>query len=116
MKYILIILFFILNGCAANKETKIITIKKSFAPQIWSDHKLFKGSLEMCSSKGKSILESLTFNKIVKNGHFVYGNFSNNRAVIKCVSIPEGTFVYTAVAGPNVKVVEKLRNEIMWQL
>lgn len=116
MKYGLIIIILILNGCAANKEIKTITIHKEFAPQIWSGHKVFKGTLEMCSSKGKAILESLGFIHVVKNGNFVYGNFSNNRAVIKCVSISKGAFVYTAVAGPKVKLVEKLRNEIMWQL
>lgn len=116
MKYGFLIALLLLSGCASNKEIKPITIQKEFAPHIWSDHKVFEGAIEMCASKGSAILNSLGFLHVVKNGHFVYGNFSNNRAIIKCVSISEGTFVYAAVAGPNVKLVEKLRNEIMWQL
>lgn len=116
MKYTFLIVLLVLGGCTSNKEIKTVTIQKEFAPHIWSDHKVFEGSLEMCSSKGKAILESLGFLHVVKNGNFIYGNFSSNRAVVKCVSISESTFVYAAVAGPKVKLVEKLRNEIMWQL
>lgn len=103
-------------GCAGNSEVKTLTIQKEFAPHIWSDHKIFKGSLEMCAAKGESILESLGFIHVVRNGYFVYGNFSINRAVIKCVSVEDRVFVYAAVAGPKVQLVEKLRNEIIWQL
>ena len=93
-----------------------VTIQKEYAPHLRSDHKIFNGTTDICSSKGKAILESLGFIHVVKNGNFVYGNFSNNRAAVKCVSVSEVTFVYTAVAGPNIVLVEKLRNEIVWQL
>ncbi len=116
MKYGFLITLLLLSGCASNKEIKPITIQKEFAPHIWSDHKIFEGTIEMCASKASAILNSLGFLHVVKNGYFVYGNFSNNRAVIKCVSISESTFFYAAVAGPKVQLVEKLRNEIMWQL
>ena len=106
----------ILSACSSNKEIKTVTIQKEFAPHIWSDHKIFNGTIEMCSSKGKSILESLGFIHVVKNENYVYGNFSNNRATVKCVTVEGVTFVYAAVAGPKVELVEKLRNEIIWQL
>ncbi|WP_139056498.1 hypothetical protein [Rheinheimera sp. A13L] len=124
MKLVAIAFLILLGGCTSNtvkeipqeKEIEVRTIQKEFTPHIWSDHKILKISTEACAEKGKEILESLGFNQIIKNGSYVYGNYSNNRAVIKCSSVNESTFVYAAVAGPKVKVVEKLRNEIVWQL
>lgn len=124
VKLIAVVFLILLCGCASNaakeahqeKEIEVRTIQKEFTPHIWSDHKILKVSTEICADKGTEILASLGFNKIVKNGSYVYGNYANNRAVIKCTSVGESTFVYAAVAGPKVKVVEKLRNEIVWQL
>lgn len=116
MRYMVVMLLTVLSACASNKDIETVTIQKEFAPHIWSDHKVFNGTIEMCSSKGKSILESLGFNHVVKNENYVYGNFSNNRATVKCVSVAGVTFVYAAVAGPEVELVETLRNEIVWQL
>lgn len=116
MKFIAILFLLVLSGCASNQEIKTITIQKEFAPNIWSGHKELKISVESCATKGVSILESLGFKNIVKNGNYVYGNYSNNRAAVKCVSVANVTFVYAAVAGPKVELVEKLRNEIIWQL
>ncbi len=124
MKLTAVVILILLGGCTSNaakksdqeKEIEVRTIQKEFTPHIWSDHKILKVSTEACAEKGTEILESLGFNQIVKNGSYVYGNYSNNRAVIKCTLVGESTFVYTAVAGPKVKVVEKLRNEIVWQL
>jgi hypothetical protein len=62
------------------------------------------------------ILEALSFIGVVRSGNYVYGNLLANRAAIKCVSTGSGTFVYAAVAGPEVKQVEGLRNEIVWRL
>ena len=116
MKYGILLTLVILSGCSSNSEIKPITVQKEFAPHIWSDHKIFSGTLDMCATKGKSILESLGFLYVIKNNNYVYGNFSNNRAVVKCVNVNDSSFVYIAVAGPKVELVEKLRNEIMWQL
>lgn len=124
VKLIAVVFLILLCGCASNaakethqeKEIEVRTIQKEFTPHIWSDHKILKVSTEICADKGTEILASLGFNKIVKNGSYVYGNYANNRAVIKCTSVGESTFVYAAVAGPKVKVVENLRNEIVWQL
>lgn len=124
MKLITVVALILLSGCASNavkeansgQEVEVRTIQKEFTPHIWSDHKVLKISPEICAEKGAEILASLGFNQIVKNGTYVYGNYSNNRAVIKCALIADGTFVYAVVAGPKVKVVEKLRNEIVWQL
>lgn len=124
MKLIVVGFLMLLGGCASNtarvadqeKEIEVRTIQKEFTPHIWSDHKILKISTNTCAEKGVEILESLGFIQIIKNVDYVYGNHSNNRAVIKCTSVGEHTFVYAVVAGPKVKVVENLRNEIMWQL
>lgn len=126
IKYLTLAFIITLSGCASNPEkapepkvitkTKLVTIKTEYTPQLWSHHKLLKETPELCAVKGVSILNSLGFKSVVKNGNYVYGNFSNNRATIKCVKFNKQTFVYTAVAGADVKVVEKLRNEISWKL
>lgn len=124
MKLVAVAFLILLGGCVSNtakethqeKEIEVRTIQKEFAPHIWSDHKILKVSTEVCAKKGTEILESLGFNQIVKNGTYVYGSYSNNRAVIKCTYVGKNTFVYAAVAGPKVEVVEKLRNDIVWQL
>jgi hypothetical protein len=121
-------LVILLAGCASSTKepvepqvitkttTKFVTVSKEYTPQLWSHHELLKGSPETCANKGVNILRELGFKSVVKNGHYVYGNFSNNRAAIKCVEMNDSTFVYTAVAGADVKLVEKLRNEIAWKL
>jgi hypothetical protein len=94
----------------------LVTVSKEYTPQLWSHHILLEESPALCADKGVSILNSLGFKSVVKNGNYAYGNFTNNRAAIKCVSVNNKTFVYTAVAGSDVKLVEKLRNEIAWKL
>jgi hypothetical protein len=98
------------------KNSHIKNTKKSYIPQLWSHHKEMKGLPEQCATKGIEILKSLGFSSVVKNGNYVYGNFELNRATIKCVGVDKHTFVYTAVAGKNVKQVEQLRNKISWKL
>jgi hypothetical protein len=95
-----------------NTEFKDVNLQESYTPQLWSHHKKLKISPELCASKGVNVLNSLGFTSVVKNGNYVYGNFNRNRAAIKCVEFENHTFVYTAVAGKNVKTVEKLRNNI----
>ena len=116
MRILVTALALLTSSCATTTEPETVTLQKEFAPHLWSDHKQLNTSPDLCATKGQSILGSLGFTSIVRNGYFVYGNFSSNRAVIKCVATDDGTFVYAAVAGPKVKIVEKLRNEIVWQL
>lgn len=99
-------------------DLEVITIEKEFPPQIWSDHKELAYSESICAKKGIEILGSLGFSEIIKSSHgnYIYGNFSNNRAAIKCVTVQNQTFAYVIVAGAKSVVVEKLRNEIFWQL
>lgn len=84
-------------------------------PQLWSHHKLLKMSAEKCSSKAMLTLERLGFSSIVKNGLYAYGNYTGSRAALKCVEMSENSLIYIAVAGPDVKLVEKLRNQIAWE-
>lgn len=128
MKWILLSLsMIVVSGCAVNQgkttvsdtnTREVVTIQKEFPPQIWSDHKLLEISEAKCADKGIEILSSLGFNRVVKSSHgaYVYGNYANNRSAIKCTTIADKTLVYVIVAGPKVDVVQKLRNEIMWQL
>lgn len=127
MKWITsVVVLLIVSGCASNYQTqkpqaveklKVVTIQKDFPPQVWSDHKILTISEIECAKKGVQILSSLGFTQIVKSSHgqYMYGNYSSNRAAVKCLSAGGQTFMYAVVAGPEVDVVERLRNEIMWQ-
>lgn len=133
MRFILIIIAFFVVGCSSTsalkqepmhviehemlrKETEVVTIEKAVIPQVWSDHKILNISEEICAQKGVDILTTLGFERIVMSGSYVYGNYINNRAAIKCTRVENKTFVYAVVAGPKVKIVERLRNEIIWKL
>ena len=85
-------------------------------PHVWSSHKELDIPAAACGQKGMDILNSLGFNNVVKSTHgeYIYGNYISNRAAVKCVPQGEGTFLYVVVAGPEVKTVEKLRNQITW--
>lgn len=85
-------------------------------PHLWSHHKLLGISVDECSTQALSILKTLGFSSVVKNEQYVYGNYQGNRAAIKCVELADKSFVYTAVAGADVKLVEQLRNKISWKL
>ena len=128
MKWIICsLILLVVSGCAQNQakttepnssDIEVLTIQKEFAPQLWSDHKLLEIHESQCADKGVEILSSLGFIGVVKSSHgpYVYGNYSNNRAAIKCTTVQGKTLVYVVVAGPKVEIVEKFRNEIMWQL
>ncbi|WP_281561081.1 hypothetical protein [Thalassomonas sp. RHCl1] len=88
----------------------------SAVPQLWSHHKFLEISADECSNNALSILNELGFNSVIKNKLYVYGNRNGNRAAIKCVNMGGNSFVYAAVAGADVTLVEKLRNEIAWKL
>jgi len=116
MKGIVCIIFILLlNGCAStSNETK--SIVKSQPPQLWSTHKELDVSVSLCAKKGLSALKSLGFTSVVQNENFAYGNFDDNRAAVKCVPKGNHSFVYLAVAGPDKKIVEKLRNQLSWKM
>lgn len=123
MKYISLLLLAILTGCASGPAEKSMSeVQPSPAalfappPQLWSAQKMLSGSPEACADEALEILKALQFISVAKNGTYVYGNLMSNRAAIKCIPNGEGTFVYTVVAGPEKKQVERLRNEIFWRL
>ncbi len=110
---------YIIDKIYGTPETTVIT--KTYAPHLWSDFKLLNISPDLCSLKGESILKSLSFKSISKNlkhdkAKYVYGKFNDNKASITCAKLDKQTFVYASVAGPDKKMVEKLRNEIHWKL
>lgn len=116
MKYLSILSLVVLAGCASTPPAPSQDVHFLPPPHLWSGQKVLGQSPESCANKGVKILETLSFTSVVKNGSYVYGNFLANRAAIKCVPNGDKTFVYTAVAGPEVKQVERLRNEIVWRL
>lgn len=119
MKYLPILCLVALAGCSstpprpASETSETVFLEP---PHLWSGQKIVKQTPESCANNGLKILESLSFVGVVKNGSYVYGNLLANRAAIKCVPNGQDTFVYAAVAGPEKKQVERLRNEIVWRL
>ena len=102
-------------------EQKIIELTKTYTPQLWTDFKVLAIDPELCSLKGKNILESLSFKSIRRNlkydkAKYTYGKFNDNQVSITCAKLEDRTFVYTSVAGSDAKVVERLRNEIVQKL
>ncbi|NRB41789.1 MAG: hypothetical protein HRU20_25510 [Pseudomonadales bacterium] len=103
MRISILVFIGLLAGCASasqeedttanitTKEVELVTIYKELIPQVWSGHKALKITAETCAVKGVDILTSLGFKKIVKNGTYVYGNYINNRAAIKCTSVNQQT-------------------------
>lgn len=100
---------------------KVVEITKTYTPQLWTDFKILTIDAELCSLKGKNILESLSFKSIRRNlkydkAKYVYGKFNNNQVSITCAKLEDRTFVYTSVAGPDADIVERLRNEIVQKI
>jgi len=102
-------------------QQKVVELSKTYTPQLWTDFKILEVDAELCSLKGKDILESLSFKSIRRNlkydkAKYVYGQFNNNQISITCAKLEDQTFVYTSVAGPDAEIVERLRNEIVQKL
>jgi len=102
-------------------QQKVVELTKTYTPQLWTDFKVLDITPELCSLKGKDILESLSFKSIRSNlkydkAKYTYGKFNNNQASITCAKLENSTFVYTSVAGPDAEIVERLRNEIVQKL
>lgn len=126
MKYYAFAILFIVSGCS-NTSTlpekpqgaSVAVIKENPAPQLWTFQKKITGSIEICAVKAESILKLQGFSNITKSVYdehtYFYANFVNNRAGIHCTSVGGKIFVYGAVAGPDVKTVEALRNNISWK-
>ena len=102
------------NPFLEHPETEVITLERTPTPQVWSDHKLLSITTEQCAEKAVDILVTLDFKQTIIKDTNVYGNYLNNRAAIKCTDVNGQTLVYAIVAGPKVKLVERLRNEIIW--
>jgi hypothetical protein len=111
----------LLSESKIESQNKVVELTKTYTPQLWTDFKVLDIDSELCSLKGKDILESLSFKSIRRNlkydkAKYTYGNFNNNQVSITCAKLENRTFVYTSVAGPDAEIVERLRNEIVQQL
>ncbi|MEM1189733.1 MAG: hypothetical protein AAGI72_14460 [Pseudomonadota bacterium] len=104
------------NSNTVLQPTDVTAFEKDTIPQVWSGHKLLDVSEETCARKAADILRALGFDEVVTNGTYVYGNYVSNRAAIKCIPLDGKVFVYAIVAGSDVEIVERLRNEIVWKL
>lgn len=81
-------------------------------PQIWSHHKLLEIEAGVCAKVARQAVMDLGFAEVSTRDNYTYAHRGPNRAAIKCVSLDRGTFMYLAVAGPDWKSVEKLRNDL----
>ncbi len=111
----------LLSEPESESKEKIVELTKTYTPQLWTDFKILAIDAELCSLKGKDILESLSFKSIRRNlkydkAKYTYGKFNNNQVSITCAKLEDQTFVYTSVAGPDAEIVERLRNEIVQKL
>jgi hypothetical protein len=116
MKYLPLLFLVALVGCSSNPPQPTPDTVFSEPPHLWSGQKVVGQTPDSCAANGVKILKALSFVSVVKNDSYVYGTLMANRAAIKCIPNGEETFVYAAVAGPDVKQVERLRNEIVWRL
>lgn len=109
----LLVVAALLGGCATSGTQNEATDTKEVAPlQLWSHHKSLEMPVAACGDKGFNALRTLGFTSVVRNGDYVYGNFGEARAAVKCVEMPKGSFVYFAVASEDKATAEKLRNSI----
>lgn len=126
MKYYAFAILFIVSGCSNTstlsknpERSSAVVIKEIPTPQLWTFQKEITGTVEICATKAESILKLQGFSNITKSVYdkhtYFYANFVNNRAGIHCTSVGGKIFVYGAVAGPDVKTVEALRNNISWK-
>lgn len=111
----------LLSETKSESQNKVVELTKTYTPQLWTDFKVLDIDPELCSLKGKDILESLSFKSIRRNlkydkAKYTYGKFNNNQVSITCAKLEHQTFVYTSVAGPDAEIVERLRNEIVQKL
>ncbi len=111
----------LLSAPESESQEKVVELTKTYTPQLWTDFKILDIDPELCSLKGKDILESLSFKSIRRNlkydkAKYTYGKFNNNQVSITCAKLEDHTFVYTSVAGPDAVIVERLRNEIVQKL
>lgn len=106
----------LLGGCAASGEREEAAPKQTAPLELWSHHKLLQEPVAACGDKAVSALKSLGFANVVRNGDYAYGNYQGSRAAVKCVEMPEGSFVYFAVASTTREAAEKLRNQISTKL
>ncbi|MEH6448448.1 MAG: hypothetical protein V7765_07245 [Oleispira sp.] len=132
MKIITLVSMLFLFGCASNQNkpiqdhieldnaSNIVEVVRTYRPHLWTGFKILKLNPELCSLKGQSILKSLGFKSVTRNlkydkAKYAYGNFNDNRAAITCAKLDGQTVVYSSIAGPDAKIVERLRNEIIWK-
>jgi len=105
-------------------NTKIIVLLlifplQSFAheskkpPELWSWFKTLNKSTEACKIQSAFILEKIGVKNIIQNKHGVYGIYTSNRIVIKCLSKNSKSILWVAVAGSDRDSVELIRNKIV---
>lgn len=104
------------GGCAVPRvQNGVAEDQKSTPLQLWSGHESLEIPIEVCGDKAFNVLTALGFSSVVRNGNFAYGNFDESRAAVKCVDLPNGSFVYFAVASAKQETAEDLRNRIAWK-
>lgn len=85
-------------------------------PELWSWYKNMNKSAEACKLQSQFILEKIGIENIVHNEYGVYGTYTSNRIVIKCLPNNENSLLWVAVAGSDRDSVEILRNKIIYDV
>lgn len=108
----LLVVSVLFGGCAASGARDQAESKEITPLQLWSHHKSLELPVGACGEKAFSVLRTLGFSSVVRNGDYSYGNYEGSRAAVKCVEMPKGSFVYFAVASTQKEAAEELRNRI----
>ena len=82
-------------------------------PELWSLFKDLNKSSAACKIQSSFILEKIGVKKLVINSYGLYGEFKNNRVVVKCVERDEKSTLWVAIAGHDRDSVELIRNKII---
>jgi len=82
-------------------------------PELWSLFKDLNKSSAACKIQSSFILEKIGVRNLVENNYGLYGEFKNNRVVVKCVDKGEKSTLWVAIAGNDRDSVELIRNKII---
>ena len=85
-------------------------------PALGSWFKTLDKSSGACKIQSSFVLQKIGVKNLVENDYGVYGNYKNNRVVVKCLDKNDKSILWVAVAGKDGDSVELLRNEIVKEI
>ena len=85
-------------------------------PALGSWFKTLTKSYEACRIQSNFVLQKIGVTNLVETDYGIYGNFKNNRVVVKCLDQQKKSIVWVAVAGMDYDSTELLRNKIVKEI